>query len=552
MKRYVGLILVLCSTAIFAADITLQSKSLYDMTLSFQTTKKDVSLQSLVVGNETFGRLSELGTKVQPERVGQPEIPKLHRWIAVDPAADYEVIPVFSNPVVYQNVTLYPVQPDTLDNGQVLPFVKSEAAYNNDSWMGEEQVEVGKKMKLAGATILPITLVPAAYNPARKELKIYQTAEVKIVAKAPTDSTVAATRISAFAKAQISALVLNHDQYLKSVRKERAHRYMIFYPPRFEKYAKKLGERYEDQEISVHYSVVKPDTQPADIKAAIQKEYNGRGLDSVLLFGNEIDIPLQTMGGSVGDFDYSLLSGDDEVSDIAIGRIPASSEANAALMLNKIEKFKALHTTSKKVMMIAHNEDYPQKYTGNLESIIKAPNPRGFQYKPLYGGNGATNEDVLREAAQGYAIINYRGHGSEINWIEWDSKDKSFGFSEIDQLTNSAANMAFIFNVACDNGAIQQSRKVLVEKELFPTEDSYSLKGAIGTFGATEPSYTIVNHDFNRHLFHYLQTEDDLTIGNIYTLANNKLTQDAGGTAPQNVKMYILYSDPLLAPRLMR
>ncbi len=553
MKIQISILLSFLSTAIFAADVQIKAENLYNMTMSFTASKAETKLETLTVGLEKFGRLSSLASSVQADKIGQPEIPRIHKWIAIDPSAKYQVVPTFSNPVVYKNVTLYPVQPDTLDNGQKLPFVKAESAYAMDS-NEVERVEVGKTIRLGQATLLPVTLIPAKYNPAKRELTVFQNADVKIVAQNPTDSTVLQTKLSEFSRKQLSELALNGKQFVTLVSRSRERNYMILYPQKFERYAKKLGDRYRQEAVLIHYSEVKQDSKPEDVKKLIQEQYTRTGLDNVLLLGNEKDIPLQKIDGISGDFFYSLLSGDDEISDTAVGRIPATTNSQAELMVNKIIRYKELQAegkTNKKVMLVAHNEDYPGKYTENQENIKKAANPREFAFTTQYGGAGAKNKDVLDQAKTEYAIINYRGHGSDNSWIEWDSENKSFGFEEVDQMPNEISALSFVFNVACDNGSIQLDTPSLVEKQLFPNEDPTSLKGAVGTFGATEPSYTSVNHDFDLNLFKFLEESDDLSIGNIYTLANNKLTQDAGGKAPENVKMYILFSDPLLAPRLL-
>lgn len=553
MKAQLSVLLTLVSLASYAADIQLKSNSLYHMTMSFKASKAETKLETLTIGLEKFGRLAELAAPVQNERIGQPEIPRIHKWVAIDPSAKYQVVPTFSNPIVYKNVTLYPVQPDTLDNGQKLPFLKSERAYSEDA-VETERVEVGKPMQLGAATLLPITLVPAKFDPAKRELTVYQSADVKIVAENPTDSTVANTKLTQFATKQLSELALNGSQYVSLVNRVKARNYMILYPQRFERYAKKLGDRYRKENVSIFYSEVKAESKPEDVKKLIQEQYTRTGLDNVLLFGNEKDIPLQSIEGTVGDFYYSLLSGTDEISDAAVGRLPASTTSQAELIVNKILRYKELQSegqTNKKVALVAHAEEYPGKYTANQENIIKSPNPRHFDFTAIYGGAGKKNQDVIDAAQSSYSIINYRGHGSNDSWIEWDAEGKSFDSEQVDKMPNDISKLPFIFNVACDNGSIQLEAKTLVEKQLFPSEDPHSLIGAVATFGATEPSYTSVNHDFDLNLFKYLEESDDLSIGNIYTLANNKLTQDAGGTAPVNVKMYVLYADPLLAPRLL-
>lgn len=183
-----------------------------------------------------------------------------------------------------------------------------------------------------------------------------------------------------------------------------------------------------------------------------------------------------------------------------------------------------------------------------MEAVRKSPNPRGLEFNTQYGGEEATNESLLKESQKGYSIINYRGHGSTGSWSGWGSDGASFSSSQVKQLPTDDKSLSFIFNVACNNGAIQQSNTALVERQLFPSESNDSLQGAVGTFGATKPSLTEVNHRFNLHLFQFLQESEDISIGNIFTLANNKLSQTNGGKASSNTKMYVLYSDPLLAP----
>ena len=425
MKKLLSILLSFLTTAIFAAEVQLKAESLYNMTMSFKASQQETKLETLNVGLEKYGRLSNLASPVQSERVGMPEIPRIHKWIAIDPSAKYKVVPTFTNPIVYKNVTLYPVQPDTLDNGQKLPFVKADSAYNMDSAPENERVEVGKLMQLGQATLLPVTLIPAKYNAAKRELTVFQSAEVKIVAENPTDSTVSSTQLSDFSRKQLSELALNGKQFVSMIRSSRAKNYMILFPQRFERYAQKLGDRYRSENVMIHLSEVKKDTKPEEVKKLIQEQYTRTGLDNVLLFGNELDIPLQTLEGVKGDFFYSLLSGEDEISDAAVGRIPATTNSHAELMVNKILRYKELQSegkTNKKVMLVAHNEDYPGKYTANQENIKKAANPREFAYTTQYGGAGAKNKDVLDQAQTEYAIINYRGHGSDDSWIEWDSE----------------------------------------------------------------------------------------------------------------------------------
>ena len=270
-----------------------------------------------------------------------------------------------------------------------------------------------------------------------------------------------------------------------------------------------------------------------------------------MIFGDEKAIPLKDSGGKTGDFSYSLLSGTDQISDVAVGRYPVKNDIQAEMIFNKVKKYRELASAgmgNKRVMLVAHAQDYPGKYTKNLEAVRKSVNPLGLEFTTQYGGEKANNSSVIDEARKGYAIINYRGHGSATSWSSWGSDGASFSTLQVKSLPDEETALSFIFNVACTNGAIQNSSPVIAEKELFPNENSESLQGAVGTFGATEPSLTEVNHRFNLNLFNFLQSTENISIGNIYTLANNQLTKDNGGSATSNTRMYVLFSDPLLSP----
>jgi len=220
--------------------------------------------------------------------------------------------------------------------------------------------------------------------------------------------------------------------------------------------------------------------------------------------------------------------------------------------VNKTRAYYAMKKkgSNKRVQLIAHKEQYPGKYTGNMEQVRKAANPLGLQYSLQYGGENATNASVLQEAQKGYAILNYRGHGSNVAWWSWGRDSASFALSHVDQLPNTDDGLSFIFNIACDNAAIQNSSQSLAEKELFPTKDPNNLKGAIASIGATEASSTEVNHRFNYYLFQFLQDAARKEIGNIYALANNRVVKDSGGQVVKNVRMYLLLADPTLAPNI--
>jgi hypothetical protein len=245
-----------------------------------------------------------------------------------------------------------------------------------------------------------------------------------------------------------------------------------------------------------------------------------------------------------------MVDGDDGLADILIGRVPASTVAEAEAFIQKTSAYEAGlsggASKTKNIMLVAHRENYPGKYTANLEGVRTDPNLKNLEFSVQYGGRGAKNQSVIDLTDENFSVINYRGHGSSQSWSGWGSDGSSFGTTQINSLKNSDTKMAVFFNIACSNGAVQSSSKSMAERLLWPQGDNPN-RGAIAVLAATEPSMTAVNHKYNRHLFSHLQTTPSASVGLVNMLAANQLVRDAGGSVPSNNKMYILFGDPLLA-----
>lgn len=534
----------------FPVSVQMGRGDAYRADLQVTVGEDELIPKGVLQGNKSYSRIQLENEGIQIGKEGLPEVPKLERWLIVDDKTNYKMTVEQSVFREYKNITLFPVQPDHVEDVPEAEFTINKAAYLQNKWYGKDRAVLRKKIKLGSLTIQPITIYPAAYNPRSKTLRVYTDFKIKYSAQEiPTN--VKKLEVSSFALEQAKALTLNADAFLanQAINTSDQKKYLILYAKGYETYARELGDVYLSQSVSVEYAESANTTEA--VKKQIQDKYNSGGLDAVLFYADETKIPLKDMSGYKGDFYYSLVSGTDKVSDVAISRLPVKNENQAKLINNKIKRYQELQKlghVNKRVMLVAHKENYPGKYTANMEAVRKLPNPRAFEYKTQYGGENATSSTVVNESQGGYAIINYRGHGSNTAWSSWGKDGKSFALTEVERLPNEEKMLPFIFNVACYNGSIQSSSVTLAEKQLFPSEDASDLRGAVATFGASDPSLTDVNHRFDINLFTLLETSNDLTIGNIYTAANNKLTKDAGGTPPSNVMMYMLFADPLLKP----
>lgn len=528
--------------------VNLNRADIHDVELHISVGENELIPEGIMQGNTSFQRIKLEGEGFQFGSEGMPELPKLHRWIIVDQNADYKMETVQSTYREYKNVTLFPAQPDRVEDTNEPEFVMNKLSYVQNKWLGKARAVVGKRMQLGNLTVLPVTIYPASYNPRQKTLRVYTDFNIHLTAAGNTKQF-QPIKVTTFALEQAKFLALNGVEVASQLNQNQQKKYLILYAKGYEAYAREIGGAYAEDTAIVEYEEAAGTTE--GVKKQIQDKYNANGLDSVLLYGDETKIPLKDMSGYKGDFYYSLVSGTDKISDVAVARLPVKNETQAKLINNKTKRYHELQKLghkNKKVMLVAHKENYPGKYTGNMEAVRKLPNPKNLEFSTQYGGESATTSTVLNGSQAGYAIINYRGHGSNTTWSSWGKDGKSFGLTDVEKMPNEEKLTPFIFNVACYNGSIQSSSETLAEKQLFASADPSDLRGTVATFGASDPSLTDVNHRFDINLFTLLQTAEDMTIGNIYTAANNKLTKDAGGTPPTNVMMYMLFADPLLKP----
>lgn len=536
------------SLELTAAVIEHKSDSVRAIRLIVKNSSLKNDLERVTVKGRGFLRLRK------PEHIssgtpGHPDLPVVHRLIVVDPNKVYETKIKVGRVLVLKNSLLYPVQPDYVEGDPQPAFVMNRKAYNTKEVLGAPWVEFGTKRKLGRFTVMPVKIHLAQFHPMQREIHYFDELDVQLF----SNDAVALDRNQLVNRSQLAALenlTINGDSVVSDLRIERTGgAYLVLTSEDLLPMARNFADRHRDLGYQVHYEVIAAGTSSAAIKATIQKYYTTLNLESVLLFGDETKVKLHSWGGTPGDSFYSFVDGDDYLADVLVGRIPVSTVDEAEKFLQKTMAYEDSKKTglssTKKVMLVAHRENYPGKYTSNLETVRMDPNLKSLEFVTQYGGQGAKNQTVIDLTSQNFSIINYRGHGSTQSWSGWGGDGSSFGSAQINLLKNINENIAVFFNIACSNGALQSSSKSMAERLLWPQGENPN-RGAIAVLAATEPSLTAVNHKYNRNLFAHLQQAKQPSLGLVNLLATNQLVRDNGGSIPSNNKMYILFGDPLV------
>ncbi len=273
------------------------------------------------------------------------------------------------------------------------------------------------------------------------------------------------------------------------------------------------------------------------IRNAIFDEYQEGKTRFVLIPARHQQLESKNYGNYYGDFYYELMS-PDNYPDLAVGRY----SGNAAHLGNQMAKTMSYvsyigqtgPSIAASVVLAAHEENYPNKYTANCEAV------RTWDYQladivfqTVYPLEGGTPDSVSNAINSGVGIVNYRGHGSITSW-QWQG---SWNAGRIYGLTNTF--FPPVFNVCCNNGVHDRTYNCLAESWM----DAPGV-GASGNLAASAPSYTTVNNRMQRDFFWEIFDKGNTCAGEVLSATQTQIIQMFSGTGLSNAKMYHWFGDP--------
>jgi len=518
-----------------------------------------------------FERISLIEDQTTKD-VGLPELPMLHQLIGIpdNQVASYTVTGIETIKLTGYNI--YPFQTPTTDNagGDNKPFVMNKEFYAKSfNYPGSNVVmsksEIWRDVKVAGIHITPFT-----YNPATKELEVITHMKVSVTFSGYD------TRLTLNRSKELSpkfynmyrAAVVNFDDlgYTETLRETVGIKYLIITNTEAVEAIQPLVDFKNAQGMKVEVRTLQAGfSTPQNFKDYVTQLYESDGLEYVLIVGDAY--PNGGSGGgpnivpmfywapsgedpSYSDSWYTCLDGpDDHYADLAIGRFVYNANSLGQLEL-QIQKTMTHYLTpdasdnwAENTILIAHQEEYPGKYTQCCEEIRTFPySVQTPVFETAYGGAGATNQqvvDFVNNSAVG--IFNYRGHGSTTELWEWGPSG-SFTATHVNQLTN--VNKLFVFfDVCCDNmDIVAYNGECLCESFMKSPVASVAVNGAI------IPSYTIPNHDYDKEMYKAVFEENITSVGYVTNFANVTVLNVHGDLGRSNVRTYLWLGDASLEP----
>ncbi|MBN1902054.1 hypothetical protein JW926_12090 [Candidatus Sumerlaeota bacterium] len=261
---------------------------------------------------------------------------------------------------------------------------------------------------------------------------------------------------------------------------------------------------------------------------------------------------------AASDYKYTLVKGSDDFGDLFIGRIPADNDSQLTNMLAKIMKYEKNPPQDNwltRAYLASHKQDYPGKYAGCKTAISTANYSLGGPAFTMgHGGAGANDTNVINFIGATHGgIVNYRGHGSDYAWWNWNNTVNClFNSTDIANINNGDYTPV-VFSVACHNNKIGISDCV---GESWLLQYATTYRGAVAHLGASNLSWTFANHEYDKNLFKGLFDDGVYQISPLSHAAHGKTMQDYKAAnsslltdAKDNAYIYSVLGDPSMEIR---
>jgi hypothetical protein len=232
---------------------------------------------------------------------------------------------------------------------------------------------------------------------------------------------------------------------------------------------------------------------------------------------------------------------DDSLPEMAIGRLPVKSAAEAKIVVDKIIGYERDPTPGewrRRVLFVA-DDDQPA-FEATSDDLIEGYLPSDYQatkvYLSAFAKPSESTARIIAEVNQGVAIVSYVGHAALDVW----AKEKTFSSADIASLHNGT-KLPFFVTMTCLDGYFHHPQADCLAEELLLADG----KGAIACFAPTSESLPSDQDVLAKALFEALFASDAPTLGEAVMRAKRSLP-DGGRGYEDLIETYTLLGDPAL------
>ncbi|SHI58674.1 Propeptide_C25 [Desulfatibacillum alkenivorans DSM 16219] len=523
------------------------------------------------------------GVHTQP---GHPAVPQEGLFVAVPPNAKVTGVKLLkeADRELDGKYNLIPVAEPAIE-GQAEVYKPDPGIYGKDAFVPDQPFEFVGEKRVSGRLVAHILVFPAKYNPQTGKVVLVERMELEVTYDTKPGMDCVPMKRGQASNAILDSLILdagtafetedklgadadakaaepkklkdpgNHGDFVIVTTGDLKDAFKNFIDIRNLDHTVKLALL---DDIKKEFPATGDDVS---IKDFLTYAYNNWALrPKWVILGGDVDkIPTHHTacatwndpgdephhGLMASDHYYADISGD-ILPELLVGRFPASDVDTMKKICVRALAFGRHGSQWRDVIMLTtyQRNDYEQckdaiavaidgEKRKDYNAALKyyGSDPAATKAKIIERLNERDNHNVAKNG--GADIVNYRGHGSQTAW------QASNGLN-INDVTNlkTGSKTPLVLSICCLNNFIDWTGPCFGETWIS------KLKSA-GFWGASRPSYTAVNHKFDKFLWEGIINERYTGIGEIAQYGTAKLWQnDTSDLAKQNIKMYLLLGDP--------
>jgi hypothetical protein len=231
------------------------------------------------------------------------------------------------------------------------------------------------------------------------------------------------------------------------------------------------------------------------------------------------------------------VNGDDDLPDLAIGRLPATTVAEANSLVQKLLAWEdSGQGLSGANLLVADNPDLAGDFDADIDNIaqsfLQGREVRELKLSELGGG---MRPAILDAFNSGQSLVGYVGHGgaavwaSENVWNSWDAPT-----------LQAQSRQPFLITLNCLNGYFVAPSFNSLAESLLKVEG----RGAIASFSPSGLSLDGPAHQYHRALMAELTSGQHQRLGDAVLAAQKAYAQT--GLMPELLSVYHLLGDPAM------
>ncbi|MBN1327278.1 MAG: hypothetical protein JW996_04950, partial [Candidatus Cloacimonetes bacterium] len=472
------------------------------------------------VGNIEYQKIDIMDTSEILE-IGKPDLPIFTTLLSIPETGNPELTILSVTEEYLSDFLAYPQQELISEsNLNRNNFVIDDNYYSSNEIFPIDQTELSAPMIMRDQRLVALTFQPFRYDPASRELIINKEIRVKIQTTGNGgENTITVSRDkSSFFDKIYRSVILNYDNFQGRETFQKPS-YLFIYPnnSEVETYLNILTEWKHQKGFEVTaVNTTITGSNINSIKSYIQNAYFTweNPPEFVCLVGDaggSFNIPTgHFMGGwynGEGDHFFTTIDGNDEISDIMIGRLSFNSLTELQTIINKILNYERTpymvetNWYDKAVLIGDPTSSGPSTVDTKL-SVHQMITEHNSNIGCTEVFNGPWVSQMSTNINNGVSYFNYRGFGGMSGWTTNDIQNLNNGF-----------RLPVAVALTCNTGDFEGTSDCISEKFLKAGTPS-SPKGAIAAIStATGNTHTCFNNCMDAGIYYGIFADQIYNMG---------------------------------------